>query len=1092
MQQYLLEGLNPEQRRAVETTEGPLLIQAGAGSGKTKTLTHRIAYIIANGLAAPYNILAVTFTNKAAKEMRARVAQLLGENADNRGFMPYMGTFHGICVRLLRMDGEHIGIPRSYVIFDESDAQAAIKQASKLLGIDEKSFPARLIKSLISGAKNELLTPEEFAGTANSPAMEAAAKVYPLYQQALKEAAALDFDDLINRTVYLFESRPEIREKWQNQFRYILIDEYQDTNAAQYRLVRLLTNKRRNIAVVGDDWQCLLPGTQVRTAVGTKNIEDMESGTLISAATGYAKTGHFPVGARREFYFSGTVMHITTVSGIELTCTPNHIMFGRWEPTDAYVVYLMFARDMGYRIGMAKGTRFDGKKDAAGLQVRANQERADRMWVLRVCAARTEAMFAEALLSYKYGIPTTVFRAYSNRSMRMDQAHITELYRPLDTGVRAQQLMKDEGLLFDYPHFLPQATVRNGLKRVVVNAVLFGDKRTSIQSPWSASRISINTTHREDMAVFAGLGYTVRSGRAGTYRSESYSLDYGTIEERVEVVRSADNDGSLQIGRYAFLTEEKFTFLPASQLHAGMSVAVYREGEIVRDTIHSVYKEHYEGPVYDLDVDKVHNYIANGLVVHNSIYSWRGADFRNILNFEKDYKDCTVIKLEQNYRSTKHILDAAHAIITKNLQRSDKQLWTDAGDGLPIQILQAAGEQAEAELIIRRVRYAIDAGLRHFRDFAVLYRTNAQSRAIEEAFVRYGIPYRIVGGVRFYDRKEIKDILAYLRLIFQSEDRVSFERVVNIPARGIGAKSLQNFYNWQRSHSLSLAAALQAADECKEITAKARKGLSELGEMLSTLRTVMQDTTVAALIDSLLRRINYLNYLDDGTPQGEARQENVKELLSVAQEYQEVGLEGFLEEVALISDIDSADLGGDAVVLMTLHAAKGLEFPVVFMIGMEESIFPHTRALYDANEMEEERRLCYVGMTRARQELYMTYATSRMLYGGVQHNIPSRFLSEIDAGFQMQTGGMVYEPSRRYDAEPSWAPTSSFGSSASTTCTASNEPRYVPEVNEGDGVRHPVFGAGTIMEKDGDMVTVYFKGKGAKRLNLSFAPLEKL
>lgn len=724
MLDQFLEGLNPEQRRAVETTEGPLLIQAGAGSGKTKTLTHRIAYIIASHRATPFNILAVTFTNKAAKEMRERVAQLLGENADNRGFMPYMGTFHGICVRILRQDGEHIGIPRSFVIFDESDCQAAIKRASKQLGIDEKSFPARLIKGLISGAKNELLTPQEYASNITSPAHEAAAKVFPLYERALKEAAALDFDDLINRTAYLMESQPEVRAKWANQFRYIMIDEYQDTNAAQYKLVKLLTNKDRNIAVVGDDWQ--------------------------------------------------------------------------------------------------------------------------------------------------------------------------------------------------------------------------------------------------------------------------------------------------------------------------------------------------------------------------SIYSWRGADFRNILNFEKDYKDCTVIKLEQNYRSTRHILDAAHAIITKNMQRSDKKLWTDAGDGLPVQIMQASGEQGEAEMIIRRVRTAVEAGLRHYHDFAVLYRTNAQSRAVEEVFVRYGVPYRIVGGVRFYDRKEIKDVLAYLRIIFQPDDRVSFERVVNIPARGLGAKSLQNFFDWQRDNGYTLTQALERVGNCESLTPKARMSLGDLGALLATLRGIAPTVTVAALIDSLLRRIDYLKYLDDDTPQGEARQENVKELLSVAQEYQEVGLEGFLEEVALVSDVDTADFGSDAVILMTLHAAKGLEFPVVFMVGMEESIFPHSRALYDQSEMEEERRLCYVGMTRARQELYMLYATSRMLYGGVQHNLPSRFLGEIDSGFQTSAGSMGYESS--------WMPRPSFGDPVEARLAApvSTEPRYVPEVNEGDSVKHQLFGVGTIVEKDGDMATIYFKGKGTKKLNLSFAPIEKI
>jgi len=714
----LLTGLNAEQRRAVETTEGPLLIQAGAGSGKTKTLTHRIAYLIATGRATPFNILAVTFTNKAAKEMRGRVAMLLGENAENRSFMPFMGTFHGICVRLLRQDGESVGIPRSFVIFDESDRLAAIKQASKQLMLDEKAFPPRTLSSLISSAKNDMIDPEEYAAAANSPAAKAAAQVYPVYQRILREGAALDFDDLINRTVAMLKSRPEVRKKWQDQFKYIMIDEYQDTNTAQYKLVKLLTGSAKNVAVVGDDWQ--------------------------------------------------------------------------------------------------------------------------------------------------------------------------------------------------------------------------------------------------------------------------------------------------------------------------------------------------------------------------SIYSWRGADFRNILNFERDYKDCTVIKLEQNYRSTKHILDAAHAIISKNAQRSDKRLWTDAGDGLPVQMLQVMSERSEGEAIVRRVRAAVDSGIRRYRDFAVLYRTNAQSRSIEEAFVHYGVPYRVVGGVRFYDRKEIKDVMAYLRLIFQPEDRVSFERVVNVPARGVGAKSLQNFFAWQNREGLRLSEALDQADRCQELTPKARKSLGELGDILASLRRLVDEASVAGLIDSLLRRIDYLHFIDDGTPQGEARAENVRELLSVAQEYQELGLAGFLEEVSLVSDVDSADFSGDAVTLMTLHAAKGLEFPVVFMTGLEETIFPHSRALYDQAEMEEERRLCYVGMTRAREELYMIYATSRMLYGGMQHNPPSRFLSEIDAEFQ--TGESVPVPLGMNLHDQSQQISDDYN----------QEPHYIPELNEGDGVRHEVFGIGTVVDIDGETVTVYFKGKGARKLNIAFAPLKKL
>jgi len=730
--QDLLEGLNPEQRRAVETTDGPLLIQAGAGSGKTKTLTHRIAHLIASHKATPYNILAVTFTNKAAREMRERVAHLLGQSAENRGFMPYMGTFHSICVRILRMDGEHIGIPRSYVIFDEADRLSAVKQASKRLGLDEKTFPPRVIAGLISSAKNELVTPSDYDRAGGSPATRAASEVYPLYQSILKDSGALDFDDLIGRTVYLLQTVPDIRKKWMQQFAYIMIDEYQDTNAAQYKLVKLLTSEANNIAVVGDDWQ--------------------------------------------------------------------------------------------------------------------------------------------------------------------------------------------------------------------------------------------------------------------------------------------------------------------------------------------------------------------------SIYSWRGADFRNILNFERDYPNCTVIKLEQNYRSTGHILNAAHGVVTRNQQRSEKKLWTAAGEGKPVQILQVGSERAEAEAIVRRVKLGVDSG-RRFSDFAVLYRTNAQSRSVEEAFIQYGIPYRIVGGVRFYDRKEVKDLVAYLRLIYQPEDRISFERIVNIPTRGIGAKSLQNFYAWYEGLGLSLSEALLQAANCGAVTGKAKKGLVDLGDIVKSLRALIDEVPPAALIDSLVRRINYLSYLDDGTPQAESRQENVREFMGVAQGYQELGLANFLEEIALISDLDTAELSGNAVTLMTLHAAKGLEFPAVFMTGMEETIFPHTRALYDQTEMEEERRLCYVGMTRAREELYMIYATSRMLYGGVQHNVPSRFLSEIDGAHIEETamgvsfgsslaGSRPYQQDR-YDDSQYVAP-------APPGSADSGEPRYVPDFEIGDGVRHQLFGNGTIVELEGETATIYFQGKGPKKLNIAFAPLEKL
>lgn len=723
MQRDIFVGLNPEQRRAVETTDGPLLIQAGAGSGKTKTLTHRIAYLIDTRQATPYSILAVTFTNKAAREMRERVAELLGESADNRGFMPYIGTFHSICVRLLRMDGQYAGIPRDYVIYDEADRQAAIKRILKDHHVDEKAFPTRVIASVISSAKNELITPDEFAETANSPTAQIAADVYPRYQQALHEAKALDFDDLIGRTVELLGTTKEVREKWQRQFTHVMIDEYQDTNAAQYKLIKLLIGSHQNLAVVGDDWQ--------------------------------------------------------------------------------------------------------------------------------------------------------------------------------------------------------------------------------------------------------------------------------------------------------------------------------------------------------------------------SIYSWRGADFRNILRFEQDYPNCTVIKLEQNYRSTAHILNAAHGVITRNQQRSDKRLWTDAGEGRPVQIRQVMTERAEAEAIIRAVRAGVEAGGRRYKDFAVLYRTNAQSRVVEDAFMRYGVPYRVVGGQRFYDRAEIKDIMAYLRLIYQPDDRASFERIVNVPTRGIGTKSVQNFFGWVAAERISLAEALERTEDCDSLAGKAKTGLLSLARTLRDFRTQAETLLPDVLIEQLVKKIDYLGYLDDGTPKGESRSENVRELIGVAQAYQTVGLAGFLEEVALISDLDNLNAGDDVVTLMTLHAAKGLEFPVVFMIGMEETIFPHSRSLYDQSEMEEERRLCYVGMTRAREELYLTYALSRSLYGGEQHNIPSRFIGEIAGEHVEEQTIMPSFGQSDFEDEP-------FEEASSFEEPVSSEPRYIPDFAEGDAVRHDIFGQGTIVELSGDVAAVYFKGKGLKKLNIAFAPLEKL
>lgn len=702
----LLSGLNEAQQQAVQVATGPLLILAGAGSGKTKTLTHRIAHLIANESIWPNEILAVTFTNKAAREMRERLGHLLEQDSSRRDFMPWMGTFHGICVRLLRIDGDKLGIAPNFVIYDEDDRQGLIKQAMKQLSIADKQIKPRAVSGAISSAKNELVTPEEFAETASYPFQKEVARIYALYEKMRHEAGALDFDDLLTETVRLFRDQPDVRAKWRSQFKHILIDEYQDTNAAQYAIVKSLVGDDRNICVVGDDWQ--------------------------------------------------------------------------------------------------------------------------------------------------------------------------------------------------------------------------------------------------------------------------------------------------------------------------------------------------------------------------SIYSWRGADFTNILNFERDFPGAVIIKLEQNYRSTGAILEAAHNVITKNVQRSEKHLWTAEPSGAPVQVHASYDEAEEAYSVASRISAQAAIGARNYGEFAILYRTNSQSYTLERSLLQQRVPYQIIGGVRFYDRKEIKDVVAYLRLLYQPNDRMSFSRIVNTPTRGIGATSLEKFLIWQSQTGLDIVSSLINVEQTSSVTPRAKAAFVRLGEVLRSLQAKVQaGAPPSEIIEQLLNATGYRDFILDGTPQAEEREANLGALLSDAKAF--ATLPDYLEEVALMSSADTHE-DEQKVTLMTIHAAKGLEFPVVFMVGMEEGIFPHSR-VYEAgpSELEEERRLCYVGMTRARQELHLSYAQSRLQFGQRGYNAPSRFLADMGHEIALTP------------ATPSFGRSNDF-----------DEFSDVPGFDIGDSVRSAQFGIGEVIDIDGMAVTVSFASGQTKKLNVEYARLEKV
>ena len=727
--QSLLDGLNREQQQAVQHTEGPLLILAGAGSGKTKVLTVRIAYLLAQGVN-PYEILAITFTNKAAKEMKSRVEGLVGDVANRI----WLSTFHSFCAKFLRFELDNfLGYNSNFTIYDTSDSQVVIKAALKALNLDDKYYPVGAMISAISDAKNKLMFASDYRKQARDFYQQKVADVYEYYERELRKNNALDFDDLLLVAVKLLQSNAAVLEKYSKRFKYVMIDEYQDTNHAQYLLAYLLSSHWKNIAVVGD----------------------------------------------------------------------------------------------------------------------------------------------------------------------------------------------------------------------------------------------------------------------------------------------ADQ----------------------------------------------------------------------------SIYAWRGADIQNILDFEKDYPNCTSIKLEQNYRSTKIILDAANAVIDNNEGRPEKNLWTDKVEGAKIQHFTAQSEHEEAAFIGDTIVKKHDIHGVPYGDMAILYRTNAQSRVLEEALIKRALPYTMVGGTKFYDRKEIKDVLAYLRVLYNPFDDLSLLRIINVPKRSIGPTTVSKLQDYARENGTSLFMTLTQLHLVDTIKGKTKEKLEEFGILIFTLVAEMDDKSVLDILEAILDRTGYLAQLEESTdPQDQARAENIGELLSVAKDFQDTNptgtVEDFLEQVALVNDVDSFEQEESKVTLMTLHAAKGLEFPIVFLGGLEEGLFPHSRTLMNPEEIEEERRLAYVGITRAEKELYISNATTRTVFGRTSSYLPSRFIDEIPAELVDSLRAKRRIPD---DIKPTVPRHMSVASRPVTKPIIRNE--VIADWKVGDTAIHSKWGNGKVVNVSGEgagmKLTIEFPTQGVRVVMAKFAPVKK-
>ncbi len=999
--------LNPDQLDAVVHAEGPLLIVAGAGSGKTRVLTHRIAHLIDQQGVSPFRILAITFTNKAADEMRQRVEALVGPVAKKM----WVSTFHSACVRILRRDIGVLGYPSSFTIYDEADAVRLTSYVLRDLNVDPKRFPARSVHAAISAAKNELIGPEEYAAKASSIFERRIADIYREYQARLQRAGALDFDDLLTLTVRLFNEHPDVLAHYQERFEHVLVDEYQDTNRAQNEIVLKLAAAHHNVCVVGDSDQCLPPGTLVETPNGPLAIESIGEGDVVSGTGGGFSLLPGTVTAAVEGHYDGPMVEVHA-GGHVVRGTPHHLVPALLAfPRGKHLVYLMYRGDRGYRVGVSPTSD-------------------DIAWIV---GSGDEVMRETPLGG--------VSRNNSAAEVVLDE-------------IAAKELMNDHLLHPEFAHLWPEGAL----------------------SP-------------VEVTMFTG--------------EKSWA-------EALDIAKTVAAAGGLDLRRRMAVGGVMYDLMPLSHLLPGMTVLVCAgDGHLEQATVESTDRTHYSGPVYDLEVDRLHNYTAGGLLVHNSIYRFRAADIRNILEFEQAFPDVTVITLEQNYRSTQTILDAANAVIANNLGRKPKNLWTDEGLGDPIVRYHADDEGDEAQWVAHQIALMHDEDDRRWGDVAVFYRTNAQSRVLEEHFMRVGIPYKVLGGTRFYDRREVKDAVAYLRAVANPADEVSVKRVVNVPKRGVGDTTIGRIDVWASGHGLSFHDALRRAAEAG-VSVAAQRGIAFFLKVLDEARGMIEEGP-GAVLEHLLERSGYLNELRaEHSVEAEGRVENLAELVGSAREMASV--DDFLEQVSLVSDTDDLDGDSGAVVLMTLHSAKGLEFPVVFLIGCEDGVFPHIRSLTDPEELEEERRLAYVGITRARERLFVSHAWSRMLWGATQYNPPSRFLDEIPSELVHVVDGAGRAPGRasmrahyRSDGggrHEGFAPVTGEGRDriVDQAIRAGQRPATTGAerlgLRIGDDVRHVKFGDGVILgiEGSGDKAEaiVRFSGFGEKRLLLSWSPLERV
>jgi len=1070
---HLLDGLNDAQRQAVAAPLGAALVLAGAGSGKTRVLVHRVAWLIQVEGASPHSILAVTFTNKAAAEMRSRIETLLGLPS---GAM-WLGTFHGLAHRLLRIHWREAGLPQSFQILDSEDQARVLRKVLKALDLDEARWIPREILWFINAQKDEGHRPKHIKDDGD-PTRRQLIRIYQAYEEACQRAGVVDFAELLLRAYELWRDNPGLLQHYRARFRHVLVDEFQDTNAIQYQWLMLLCGPDGMPFVVGDDDQCLAAGTQVTMGDGAKRaIESIVPGDSVLSDYGSGDLRPARVTECFTRRRQGQLVCVYLRSGAVVKSTPEHVHFAGYvlgETPQTHFLYLMHKEGVGYRLGTSQVYTYAEARPMVGFKQRCLQEHADALWIVRTHTSESEARIDEVVTSLRFGLPTCPFvprKGKARNGFVHDAAHLGRIFSSLDTLVSAERLLEEVGLDIDRPHHQPQG--RNSSRRNIV-ITLCGDRRGGTPM----HRISVVGVSLNDRAVLEAMGLECSAAKASgpSWRFETVRADFGELMSIARAIRERLD------GRYVLqghMLEKSLPFTTAASIRSGM-VMVVDSGRF--DVVERIVYETYDAEVYDINIERTHNFIAGGVVTHNSIYRWRGARVENLNQFRRDFPQAVLYKLEQNYRSTGTILKAANALIANNAGRLGKTLWTSGEDGERVKLYAAFNERDEADFVVNRIREWVARGGAR-REVAVLYRSNAQSRVFEEAFLNARMPYRVYGGLRFFERAEIKDALAYLRLIASRADDASFERVVNLPVRGIGAKTMDLLRDAARSNSTSL---WNGAIACTQgaLAQKSAQLLAFMG-LIDKLAREVQGLELHEQVDHVIQASGLIEHFKkEKGERGEARIENLLELVSAARGFSPESeaeselspLESFLAHAVLESGEGQADPYDDCVQMMTLHSAKGLEFPVVFLAGMEDGLFPHQRSVADLAGLEEERRLCYVGATRAMRHLYITYAEQRRLYGVDTYGQPSRFIGELPAELieEIRPRLQVSRP-LFVKRSPSLEETPS-------------------SMRMGSRVRHSKFGDGVVLNFEGNgphaRIQVNFERQGTKWLMLSYANLE--